>query len=382
VKSRQSVWRALWPAPLSTLRSVLRSTLSVLRSTLPALALAVCLVSSAVCVCATSATSAPATLGLTPEALYELSMAPTSDYEARIRMWNPSTAEVWVDAARADGITVYSMCASGYIASLALADGMRVFYGTPLNGTSSGSPADMTRFPAAGPRIQALASLAGPLRYDSALMSENYTFTACQGASVAGRDTIELRIDPKWPGNVRRTVWVDFYAGTALRVEDRNYRGDLIWLWEVERIAFGPPRRQIMQAARAALSSDEAVPYSEPSMSLGEISRAAGFRVTLPAWVPEGYRLVALRPAQGILDREEPGPGRLRLMARMTSVAQLIYSDGLGAITFYQRPVPWWARRASAPRVGHAIEWERNGIRYVLVGDVDPQLLLKMARSL
>jgi len=104
--------------------------------------------------------------------------------------------------------------------------------------------------------------------------------------------------------------------------------------------------------------------------------------VTLPAWVPEGYRLVALRPAQGILDREEPGPGRLRLMARMTSVAQLIYSDGLGAITFYQRPVPWWARRASAPRVGHAIEWERNGIRYVLVGDVDPQLLLKMARSL
>jgi negative regulator of sigma E activity len=297
-------------------------------------------------------------------------------------MWNPSTAEVWVDAARADGITVYSMCASGYIASLALADGMRVFYGTPLNGTSSGSPADMTRFPAAGPRIQALASLAGPLRYDSALMSENYTFTACQGASVAGRDTIELRIDPKWPGNVRRTVWVDFYAGTALRVEDRNYRGDLIWLWEVERIAFGPPRRQIMQAARAALSSDEAVPYSEPSMSLGEISRAAGFRVTLPAWVPEGYRLVALRPAQGILDREEPGPGRLRLMARMTSVAQLIYSDGLGAITFYQRPVPWWARRASAPRVGHAIEWERNGIRYVLVGDVDPQLLLKMARSL
>jgi len=347
VKSRQSVWLAL--------------------PTLPALALAVCLISSAVCASAASAASIPATAELAPEALYELSMAPTSDYEARVRMWNPSTAEVWVDAARANGITVYSIRASGHIASVALSNGMRVFYRTPLTATASASAADMTLSPAVGPRMQALASLAEPLHYDSTLLSENYTFVAGRGTSVAGRETIELRVVPKWPGNVRRTVWADLHAGTALRVEDRNYRGDLIWLWEVERISFEPPPQQIVQAARAAISSNEAAPCSEPSMSLGEISKAAGFGVALPAWVPEGYRLVSLRPAQ---------------MARSAPVAQLIYSDGLGTITFYQRRVPWWARRASPPRVGHAIEWERNGIRYVLVGDVDPLLLLKMARSL
>lgn len=362
MKSRRSVWPAL-PALL-------------------ALAFTVCLIPVPVCARPGAAASTPATLGLTPEALYELSMAATSDYEARVRMWNPSTAEVWVDAARADGITVYSVRASGYIASVALANGMRVFYRTALNAASSGSTGDMTRFPAAGPRMQALASLAEPLHYDSTLLLENYTFMAGQGTSVAGRETIELRVIPKWPGNVRRTVWADLHTGTALRVEDRNYRGDLIWLWEVERISFEPPHRQIVQAAHAALSSDETMPCTGPSMSLGEVSREAGFRVALPAWTPEGYRLVALRPAQALSDQEEPGPGRLRLMARMVPVAQLIYSDGLGAITFYQRRVPWWARRASAPRVGHAIEWERNGIRYVLVGDVDPQLLLKMARSL
>jgi negative regulator of sigma E activity len=297
-------------------------------------------------------------------------------------MWNPSTAEVWVDAARADGIIVYSMRASGCIANVALADGMRVFYRTPLNASSSGSVVDTTYPLAGGQRVQALASLAEPLHYDSALLSENYTFSANQGISVAGRDTIEVRVEPKWPGNVRRTVWADLHTGTALRVEDRNYRGDLIWRWEVERISFEPPQWQIVQSARVALSSDEALPCAGPNMSLGEVSRVAGFGVTLPAWAPEGYRLVALRPAQAIGDPDEPGPGKLRMMARIAPVAQLIYSDGLGTITFYQRRVPWWARRASAPRAGHAIEWERNGIRYLLVGDVDPQLLLKMARSL
>lgn len=374
MKSRQSMWPAL--------------------PTLPVLAFAVCLVSVSLCaypvhsassaVSAAAAASAPATAGLAPEALYELSMAPTYDYEARIRMWNPSTVEVWVDAARADGIAVYSIRGSGYIASVALADGMRAFYRTSLNAASSGSGSVAgTIFPPVGaPRMQALASLSEPLHYDSALLSENYTFAASRGAVVAGRETIELRIEPKWPGNVRRTVWADLHTGTALRVEDRNYRGDLIWLWEVERISFEPPQRYAVQAARAALSSNGALLCAEPSMSLGEVSRAAGFGVALPAWVPEGYRLVALRPAQAIGDPDEPGHGRLRLMARTAPVAQLIYSDGLGTITFYQRRVPWWARRASAPRVGHAIEWERSGIRFLLVGDVDPELLLKMARSL
>ncbi len=370
MKWRQSMWSALL--------------------TLLVLAFAVCLVSAFLCAYPAHAASAygaaaastPATAGLAPEALYRLSMAPTCDYEARIRVWNPSTAEVWVDAARADGITVYSIRASGYIASVALANGMRVFYRTPLNAASSGSVADASSPPVGALRIQALASLAEPLHYDSALLSENYTFAMAQSASVAGREAIELRIAPKWPGNVRRTVWADLQTGTALRVEDRNYRGDLIWLWEVERISFESSHQHIAQAARVALSSDDALPCTGPSMSLGEVSRTAGFGVALPAWAPEGYRLVALRPARAIGDSDEPRPGRLRLMARMAPVAQLIYSDGLGTITFYQRRVPWWARRASAPRVGHAIEWERNGIRYLLVGDVDPELLLKMARSL
>ena len=82
-----------------------------------------------------------------------------------------------------------------------------------------------------------------------------------------------------------------------------------------------------------------------------------------------------------MMDDTEPGFAKPRQMARMAPVAQLVYSDGLGVITLYQRRVPWWARRTSAPRAGHAIEWERHGMRYLLVGDVDPQLLLKMAQS-
>ena len=374
MKPRQSVWSALLTLLVWAFAACL---VSVLLCAYPARA-----ASASAAATTATAVSTPAVAGLAPEALYELSMAPTCDYEARIKTWNPSTAEVWVDAARADGITVYSIRASGYITSVALADGMRVFYRTPLNAASSGSAADTISPPLGAPRMQALASLAEPLHYDSALLSGNYTFVAGRGASVAGRETIELRIEPKWPGNVRRTVWADLHTGTALRVEDRNYRGDLIWLWEVERISFESSHRNVVQAARAALSSDRALPCIGPSMSFGEVSRMAGFVVALPAWVPEGYRLVALRPAQAMGDPDEPGHGRLRLMARTAPVAQLIYSDGLGTITFYQRRVPWWARRASAPRVGHAIEWERSGIRFLLVGDVDPELLLKMARSL
>lgn len=366
---------------MKSLQSARQRALPALQN-LPASTLVVCLAWVLLCAYSSSAASVSATAGLGPEELYALTMAPTIDYEARARMWNPSTAEVRVDVARAEGISIYSMRTSGYIVSVASANGMQVFYRSPLDATSSWQAAEMIRIPAAASRMQALEALAAPLHYDSGLLSENYTFSANPGASIAGRDTVELRISPKWPGNVRRTVWADLHTGTALRVEDRNFRGELIWLWEVERITFSPPEGPMVQAAHAALSSGKASPYTGASMSLGEVSKAAGFRVALPTWVPEGYRLVALRPAQLSDDPQEPGLGRLRRMARVAPVAQLIYSDGLGMITIYQRQVPWWARRASAPRVGHAIEWERNGIRYVLVGDVDPQLLLKMARSL
>ncbi len=70
-----------------------------------------------------------------------------------------------------------------------------------------------------------------------------------------------------------------------------------------------------------------------------------------------------------------------RLQAALGGVAQLVYYDGLGMISLYERSVPWWAASTLEPEAGNVIEWETCGIRYVLAGDIDPGLLLKMARS-
>lgn len=353
--------------------------------------------------CGMASTAPVAPLGLSPERLYALSLTPACDYEARVRMWNPSSGDTWVDAARMDQIVVYSMPVPGcgYVVSAAVGNGMQVFYATsasfepggedpvrsgpgglggpggPSGPSGPGGPDLDTGAPIGPPPLQALSLLAEPLGHDLALLSANYVFSSAAGEAVAGRDTVEVWVSPKWPGNVSRTVWVDCQTGAALRIEDRDYTGDVIWLWEVEQISYAAPRREMLEAARAALSSAEAVPCSVARIPLGEVSAKAGFQVRLPAWTPEGYRLVAVRPA-----RVFGGPGRRGPMAPARPVVQLVYSDGLGAISLYERKVPWFARLASLPRRGRSIEWERGGIRYVLVGDVDPELLLKMARSL
>jgi len=318
---------------------------------------------------------------LDPGRLYELSMAPQCDYKARVRMWNPSTGEVWVDAIRMGDIMIHSMPVPGHLVCVAVGYGMQAFYTTPTTPVGEAPAgqlsAGMGPVPVAAPRMQALALLAEPLGCDLALLSENYAFSLAPGATVAGRETVEVRVAPKRPGNVRRTVWVDCAVGAALRIEDRDYRGSLIWLWEVDLISFAAHDPRMMEAARAALSSPAALPCAVQRMPLDEVSARAGFRVTLPAWAPEGYQLVAVRPA-----RVPGAPGQRGKVSSVAGVVQLVYSDGLGAISLYERKAPWWARRASPPRLGQSIEWEHGGIRYVLVGDVDPELLLKMARSL
>ncbi len=365
------------------------------------LGLAMCLI--LIPSCGAASTMPVAELGFVPGKLYALSMAPACDYEARVRMWNPSTGEIWVDAARMDGIVIHSAAVPGYgcMVSVAVGRGMQVFYRTPVSSEpgqagparggsggpggpgglgapgGSGGPDSGSWAPTAGPPLQALSLLAEPLSCDLALLSANYVFSSATGEPIAGRETVEVRVSPKWPGNVGRTVWADHDTGAALRIEDRDYCGDLIWLWEVEQISYAAPRPQMLEAARAALSSVEAVPCAAENMPLGEVSTRAGFQVALPSWVPEGYRLVAVRPA-----RVFGGLGQRRPMAPAGPVVQLVYSDGLGAISLYERKVPWFARRASLPRPGRSIEWERGGARYVLVGDIDPELLLKMARSL
>jgi negative regulator of sigma E activity len=284
---------------------------------------------------------------------------PPVEYEARLRVWNPGVGQVEVGLLRWDGMVRYTVETPSGPAHTAVGLGRKARYG--------GMP------PGSGP-ARTVQAFAQPIAEDIDLLVANYTITREAGPSIAGCDTVVLTISPKRVGNVRRVVWVDEVTGVQLKVEDYNYRGDVVQRREVVSISYAPVLRPETKAsAEAALAGAGAVPHPMSRHTVQEASKELRFNLVVPTWIPEGYHLVDTRTPR-------PPMGDMGPDVRV-NMAHLVFHDGLGVISLYESPVPWWARRSRPPVAGPVIEWEHAGTRFVLVGDVDPQWLVRMAQS-
>lgn len=290
--------------------------------------------------------TAASTSNLSPAQLLNLSRAPAESYTATIRIWNPLAGDAEVHVSWSGGVGVFAAQRDGRVSQM-IVDSSGVCVSQP------DSP---------------MAKSFQPLPDDIDLLLENYSAATAQGPSIAGRDTIELRIVGKSGGRSTRTLWLDRHTGVVLKRTDMNYRGDILERWEVTHIVYSPSideatLRAVQQAMKARRASG-----AGPTPAPREVVNSSGVAAVLPKWLPVGYRLA--------------GSG----LVMSGQVVQAIYSDGLSPISLYVRRVPWFARKPSRPTLvefdtGQAIEWEGKGFRFVLVGDIDPNILLNIAVS-
>ncbi|GHF59357.1 hypothetical protein HNQ07_003882 [Deinococcus metalli] len=149
-----------------------------------------------------------------------------------------------------------------------------------------------------------------------ALLRRNFTVTAADGGTVAGRATTRFDLTPNRPGAARWSLWVDRAWTLPLAYEERTAAGDLARRAEIVKVnakpvAVTPPEPALPAGLRAAvvraLPGVGFPPGFEPS---GVTARSGGVSVALT----DGVNVLALvvaprnvKAAPGIASRRVGG---------------------------------------------------------------------------
>ncbi|MGI6541097.1 MAG: hypothetical protein ACOX38_10005 [Bacillota bacterium] len=318
--------------------------------------------------------------GMRPDQLYVLCLTPKAQFTSTMRVWNPSIGNLEVRAAGYGDVVVYSVKLLDCESCLAVSGNMAACYNLPIDKSAMGrvgsvSGGGVVLVPLEESATGRLLAMLMPVGDNLPLLMRNYSIMESAGYFYRGRESVKLKLVPKVAGNVGRTVWIDKKSGVLLSLEDVNWRGEVIQRVQTLEIDHAPELdAEGLRCARAALAMAANNRGTNKDATAEYASQVLGFKIAIPRWTPAGYELLGVRVLEGVT-------GRYPLARGVGGVAHLVYYDGLGLISLYERCVPWWAASTSEPRAGNVIEWEQNCIRYLLVGDIDPGLLLRMARS-
>jgi negative regulator of sigma E activity len=210
------------------------------------------------------------------------------------------------------------------------------------------------------------------------LLLQNYQVSVQPGGEILGHQVDKVALRPLYPGNPTLVLWVDTETSFPLRRERYNPHGELTSWTEFVSLEFSAPmdREKLVQGLPEDV--EQAMLASPPvSLDLEEVQSQARFSVLIPEYVPPGYTF------------------REALLLEEGRTIKLTYTNGLGVICLFQRPrAEVKMRYYTEIRVGkmgvqfrergisRTLVWARNGVTYVLIGDVSREELGKMAASI
>jgi outer membrane lipoprotein-sorting protein len=208
---------------------------------------------------------------------------------------------------------------------------------------------------------------------ERALVLSNYEPRLEGEESVAGRPAYRVRLAPRHPGDPSRRLWLDKATYLKLGQEDYDGQGRLFRRTRFTEIDFDPiepdafhPPQSILASAKKTYS-DEELPKS-----VEHVSSVLGFRIKLPSYVPEGYRLEGAYTYPCQCGCEQPA-------------AQVRWSNGLNTISLFQCGHPCGQEApCSFPRTAQSasVPISLGEESFLFVGETDRGNLEKMARSL
>lgn len=218
---------------------------------------------------------------------------------------------------------------------------------------------------------------------NAALLIKNYRMEIIQAEeTMGGRSCMVAKFAPRFGvGRPVRTLWIDREKGLPIRTEVYDHRGLRVMTY-FSSITFSPPPSPEALTLKVPPSTRLEAESEEVILSPASLAQAIDFPVLQPKKLPPGFALVDAR-LKGI------GP---------TAELRLLYSDGLSALTLFERRQSF-SHRSGGPlatrvALGDAegslyrygllllVEWQRPPIALTLVGEVSEKELLETARSI
>lgn len=180
-------------------------------------------------------------------------------------------------------------------------------------------------------------------------LSRIYTISLEDDKRVAGREAVKITFEPRDTDRYSHQWWLDVASGLVLKHVVRDTGGDILETFQVT---------QLQDPERFSGDVEIGRPGREPSVD---------WQVN---WLPKGFQL-------------QPGVSRALANGR----AQKLYSDGLAAISVFVEPLSASSLSPGVHKLGvSAVAVERRqssdaDLQVVAIGEVPPQVLLRVART-
>lgn len=208
-----------------------------------------------------------------------------------------------------------------------------------------------------------------------------YTPRVLGSEEVIGRQTVVLDLIPN-AGGVARRYWVDRFTGVVLRTEERNPRGELVYVSYFTRISYGLnlPSALFRFNFPAGARLFSFYLSGDPVPTPQALQQEANFPIVVPPTLPLAYHF-----QHGTVARY----GALR-------AAAATYSDGVRVLSVFQTP----SSQMAFPQVGTTVPlhdttgrfldlgyfkillWQSRGSNFAVVGSLPVSGLMTAADAL
>ncbi|MHB8462403.1 MAG: sigma-E factor regulatory protein RseB domain-containing protein [Vulcanimicrobiaceae bacterium] len=220
-------------------------------------------------------------------------------------------------------------------------------------------------------------ALAGNLN----LLLSNYRAYFAPDASVAGRHSRVIVLANKYTGQTAMRVWIDQQTHLVLESERYNSSGALYEQSRFESIRYVASLPAQTFTTPTGMPRVQGASHNRPSNDPKSIIAHAGFSVSEPSYLPDGFVPVA---------------GDISSLHGVRTL-HLLYSDGLRSISLFEARQDFHVVMTglhphdvhvgtSDGQLGSSdstsiLAWERSGIHYELVGAIARYELLKIGAS-
>lgn len=214
------------------------------------------------------------------------------------------------------------------------------------------------------------------------LLLDNHRIALAGRARVADREAYSLVVRPRDSARVRKRLWMDTRTFVILRQEDYDSHGKLQSSTRFNSIRFAKSfPDSLFQPPAGVRVSERRLGDVVP---IEELSGRLGFTVRAPGYVPRGYKLDSTRLHECPCDCPHQS-------------ALIRYSDGLSSISVFESKAGSGCRidagcdkrtdSIDACRIrrsdrGEIAKFEREGISFVIVADLDSREIRKIADSI
>lgn len=200
-------------------------------------------------------------------------------------------------------------------------------------------------------------------------LPEVYRATMGPSGRVAGREAVQVRIQPEQQDRYGYRLWLDEETGLLLRSELIDMRGKPREVFQFVRVEIGGPiEASLLQAPEHSGLVRHKVRYAEPTAEVSpqQIEWEAG-------WLPAGFRM------SGWDLRHQSGQDR-------PAIASLMYSDGLASFSIFLESadgagIDQQMRRGATVAVMREVRHETISVpwRVMVVGEVPMQMAERIA---